>query len=238
MYDCADSGGGAVVGSLRRYAISTDSRLTRRLSCCDDRDADPTIGEQLMKSTRIIAATVLAALAFSPATLAQAKGAKTGHHSKSKKAKGPSLKLVGLSLDEQVFKPGTRITEKAPINACYYIYGEAASPSTMLFVGLIEASNIPADAMTSISVAAPWTEAGFAEGVDESEVPFSEALFPDKKSSVGVVAGGGTSKDDYFRWVQLQGGSIEAGDGRYSVSVSVEVGKQTLEAHGSITVDC
>jgi hypothetical protein len=192
-----------------------------------------------MKPTRILAAGVLAALACSPASLAQGKTTPKGaHHAKSKKAKGPSLKIVGLSLDEQDYAPGTHITEKAPLNACYYIYGEAASPSSMLFVGLIEASGIPASAKTSISVVAPWTAAGYAEGVDDSEVPFSEALFPDKRSSVGVVAGGGTAKDDYFRWVQLQGGSIEAGDGRYSVSVSVEVGKQTLEAHGAITVDC
>jgi hypothetical protein len=192
-----------------------------------------------MKPTRILLTSALTALACFPASLAQAKPThKASHHAKSKKAKGPSLKIVGLSLNEQDYFSGTHITEKAPINACYDIFGEAASPPSMLFVGLIEASGIPATAKTSISVVAPWTTQGLAQGVDVSEVPFSEALFPDKKSSVGVVAGGGSSKNDYFRWVQLQGGSTEAGDGSYSVSVSTEVGKQTLQAHGSITVSC
>ncbi|HEY1690131.1 MAG TPA: hypothetical protein VGF95_14850 [Solirubrobacteraceae bacterium] len=194
-----------------------------------------------MKPTRILIAGALAALACSPASLAEAKPKpkhKASQHAKSKKAKGPFVKVVGLSVDEQDYNPGTHITEKAPLNACYYIFGEAASPSSMIFVALLEASGIPEGAKTSIDVVAPWTTQGFGEGVQESEVPFSEAIFSDKKESAGVVAGGGTSKDDYFRWVQLQGGSIEAGDGRYSVSISVEVGKQTLEAHGSITVGC
>ena len=36
--------------------------------------------------------------------------------------------------------------------------------------------------------------------------------------AIGASAGGGSEADEYFRWVSLQGGSLEAGDGTYRVS--------------------
>jgi hypothetical protein len=154
------------------------------------------------------------------------------------KATGPSLKIVGLSVNEQDFAPGTHVTEKQPINACYYVFGEAASPHEMLLTALVKATGIPHSAPTSITIEAPWTKQGFGEGIDEEGVPFHKALFPDGKESVGTVAGGGSGADEYFRWVSLQGGSLEAGDGTYRVVISTKVGGQKLEAHGQITIDC
>jgi len=52
------------------------------------------------------------------------------------------------------------------------------------------------------------------------------------------VAGGGTAADEYFRWMDLQGGSLQAGDGSYRVVISTKVGGHTIEAHGSIKIDC
>jgi len=154
------------------------------------------------------------------------------------KAMGPSLKIVGLSVNEQDFAPGTHVTEKQPINACYYIFGEAATPHEMLLTALVKASGIPHSAATSITIEAPWTKQGFGAGIDEEGVPFHKALFPDGKESVGTVAGGGSGADEYFRWISLQGGSLEAGDGTYRVVIATKVGGQKLEAHGSITIDC
>ncbi len=154
------------------------------------------------------------------------------------KATGPSLKIVGLSVNEQDFAPGTHVTEKQPINACYYVFGEAATPHEMLLTALVKASGIPHSAPTSITIEAPWTKQGFGEGIDEEGVPFHKALFPDGKESVGTVAGGGSSADEYFRWISLQGGSLEAGDGTYRVVISTKVGGHTLEAHGLITIAC
>ncbi|HEY0280598.1 MAG TPA: hypothetical protein VGC32_20220 [Solirubrobacterales bacterium] len=181
---------------------------------------------------RGITSVVLAVLALSPLATAQAAG--KAHP----KAGGPSLKLVGLSVNEQDFTPGTKVTEKQPINACYYIFGEAATPHEMILVALVKADGIPHSAPTSITMVAPWTTQGFGEPIDEETVPFSKALFADGKESVGTIAGGGSKPDEFFRWVDLQGGSLEAGDGTYKVEVSVKVGGHTLETHGSIKIDC
>jgi len=192
-----------------------------------------------LRRARNLALALFAVLALSPLAAAQAAEAhgnagKTGHH----KATGPSLKLVALSVNEQPFAPGTKVTEKQPVNACYYVFGEAGTPHEMILTALVKATGIPHNAPTSISMVAPWVTQGFASGISEEGVPFSKALFPDGKESVGTVAGGGTSPDEYFRWTDLQGGSIEAGDGTYKVTISTKVGGQTLEAHGSISIDC
>jgi hypothetical protein len=171
---------------------------------------------------------VLAAL--SPGALAQA--------AHKPKAAGPSLRITGLSVNEQLFSPGTKVTEKQPINACYYVFGEAATPHEMLLTALVKATGIPASAPTSITMEAPWTEQGFGEALDEEGVPFHKALFPDGKESVGTVAGGGSAADEYFRWIDLQGGSLEAGDGTYRVVIATKVGGQTIEAHAQIKIDC
>jgi hypothetical protein len=176
---------------------------------------------------------VLAAVLV-PASLA---GAHAGGKGKPKAA-GPSLKITGLSVNEQLFAPGTKVTEKQPINACYYVFGEATTPHEMLLTALVKATGIPASAPTSITLEAPWTKQGFGEPVEEEGVPFHKALFPDGKESVGTVAGGGSAADEYFRWISLQGGSLEAGDGTYRVVIATKVGGQTIEAHGQIKIDC
>jgi hypothetical protein len=188
------------------------------------------------RRARNLALALFAVLALSPLAAAQAHGGagKTGHH----KATGPSLKIVGLSVNQQPFAPGTKVTEKQPINACYYVFGEAATPHEMILTALVKATGIPHNAPTSITMIAPWVTQGFASGISEEGVPFSKALFPDGKESAGTVAGGGTNPDEYFRWTDMQGGSIEAGDGTYKVQINTKVGNQTLEAHASISIDC
>ena len=172
-------------------------------------------------------------LALAP--LAAASAGTKGH---KPKATGPSLKITALSVNEDPFSPGTKVTETEPVNACYYVFGETTTPHEMLLTALVKATGIPASAPTSITIEAPWTKQGFAPGIDEEGVPFHKALFPDGKESVGTVAGGGSSADEYFRWVSLQGGSLEAGDGTYRVVVSVKVGGHTIEAHGQVKIDC
>ncbi len=191
-----------------------------------------------MKLTTPKAGVILPLLVAVLTLSASAAGQASAAHAKGKKPAGPSLKILGLSVNLQEFAPGTKVTEKSPINACYHIFGEAAAPHEMMLTALVKADGIPHHAPTSITMVAPWTTQGFAEGIDEVGVPFSKALFADGRESAGTVAGGGTSADEYFRWIDMQGGSTEAGDGTYSVKVSVEVGGQTLQAHKSISVDC
>jgi hypothetical protein len=186
-----------------------------------------------LRKARILLPALLAVLALSVVAVGSAQGA-----GGKGKAAGPSLKIVGLSVNQQEFSPGTKVTEKSPINACYYIFGEAGAPHEMMLTALVKADGIPKSAPTSITMVAPWTTQGFGAGIDEEKVPFSKALFADGKESAGTVAGGGTSPDEYFRWIDMQGGSIEAGDGTYTVKISVKVGGQTLQAHKSISVAC
>jgi hypothetical protein len=151
---------------------------------------------------------------------------------------GPSLKITALSVNENSFVPGTKVTESEPENACYYIFGEAGTPHEMILVALVKATGIPAGAPTQITMEAPWTKQGFGEPIEEEGVPFHKALFHDGRESVGTIAGGGSSADEYFRWVDLQGGSLEAGDGTYRVVIATKVGGQTIEAHAQIKIDC
>lgn len=189
--------------------------------------------ESTLRKARCLAFTLVVVLALSPLAAAQA-----GTKGKKPKAAGPSLKITALSVNEDPFSPGTKVTESNPVNACYYVFGEAATPHEMLLTALVKATGIPHSAPTSITMEAPWVKQGFGEGIAEEGVPFHKALFPDGKESVGTVAGGGSGADEYFRWISLQGGSLEAGDGTYRVVIGTKVGGQTLEAHASIKIDC
>jgi hypothetical protein len=183
-----------------------------------------------LKHARSLTLVLCAVLVLSPIASTEAAHKPT--------AAGPSLKITGLSVNEQLFSPGTKVTEKQPINACYYVFGEDASPHEMLLTALVKADGIPHSAPTSITMEAPWTKQGFAEPIEEEGVPFHKALFPDGKQSVGTVAGGGSEADEYFRWIDLQGGSLEAGDGTYRVGIATKVGGQTLVAHAQIKIEC
>jgi hypothetical protein len=185
-----------------------------------------------------LAFVLCAVLALVPLAAAQAGEAHASRAGHRPKATGPALKITALSVNENPFSPGTKVTESNPINACYYVFGEAGAPHEMLLTALVKATGIPHSAPTSITMEAPWVKQGFGEGIAEKGVPFHKALFPDGKESVGTVAGGGTAADEYFRWISLQGGSLEAGDGLYRVVVSAKVGGHTIEAHGSITISC
>jgi hypothetical protein len=183
-----------------------------------------------LNRARNLTLALCAALALSPIAMTQA--------AHKPKPTGPSLKITALSVNEQAFAPGTKVTETQPINACYYVFGEATTPHEMLLTALVKATGIPASAPTSITLEAPWTKQRFGEPVEEEGVPFHKALFPDGKESVGTVAGGGSAADEYFRWISLQGGSLEAGDGTYRVVIATKVGGQTIEAHGQVSISC
>jgi hypothetical protein len=185
------------------------------------------------KRALTLAIFVVALLALAPLAAANA-----GTKAHKPKASGPSLKIAALSVNENPFSPGTKVTETEPENACYYVFGEAASPHEMLLVALVKATGIPASAPTSITMEAPWVKQGFGQGIEEEGVPFHKALFHDGKESVGTVAGGGSSTDEYFRWINMQGGSLYAGDGTYRVVISTKVGGHTIEAHASIKISC
>jgi hypothetical protein len=186
--------------------------------------------ESTLKRARNLTLVICALAALTPLAATQA--------AQKPKAAGPSLKITALSVNEQAFAPGTKVTEKQPINACYYVFGETTTPHELLLTALVKATGIPASAPTSITLEAPWTKQRFGEPVEEEGVPFHKALFPDGKESVGTVAGGGSEPDEYFRWISLQGGSLEAGDGTYRVAIATKVGGRTIEAHGQVTIGC
>lgn len=110
--------------------------------------------------------------------------------------------------------------------------------SRILLTALVEANGIPANAPTSITLEAPPIKQGFGEAVEEEGVSFHKALLPDGKESVATVAGVGSEAYGYFRWISMQGGSLEAGDGTYRDVIATKVGGRTLEAHASIKIEC
>ncbi len=169
----------------------------------------------------------LAASALLPVAAADAK---------PKKAAGPALKIASMAINEQSFSPGTKITEKSPINACYFIFGEADSPPSLLFVANIHATHIPSSAPTTLTLTPAWTRLGLGAPVTVTNKPFSKAVFDNNGKGVGALNGG--VKGDFFRWDSIQGGSTQSGDGTYTIKISVKVGGHTISAHGSITVAC
>jgi hypothetical protein len=176
-------------------------------------------------------ACLLALTIAAPALLPTAADAKP-----KAKASGPVLKIASMAINEQSFAPGTKITEKSPINACYYIFGEAGTPPSLLFVANIHAKHIPPSAPTTLTLTPAWTSSGLGAPVTVTGQPFSKAVFDNPGHGIGALNGG--VKGDWFRWDELQGGSTRSGDGTYTIAISVQVGGQTLTAHGSLTVAC
>lgn len=64
-----------------------------------------------MKRARNLILVLCALSALSPIAASQA--------AHKPKAAGPSLKITALSVNEDPFAPGTKVTESVPVNACY-----------------------------------------------------------------------------------------------------------------------
>lgn len=166
------------------------------------------------------------------AVLAQAAHANSHHPPK------PSVKVAGISVNQQDFPAGTKVTQQSPINACYAIGGPALTPPSLTVVGFVHAVSIPASAKTTIDFSTPW--AGAVNGVINETDRFSKVLFKNRGHGVAATFGGANGPNDYYRYIMLPTGYPTSSyiDGRYSLTVTIKLRTKTLHASGAITVAC
>jgi hypothetical protein len=159
-------------------------------------------------------------------------------HANSHHPPKPSVKVAGISVNQQDFTPGTKVTQMSPINACYGIGGPAFTPQNLTAVGFVHAVSIPADAKTTIDFTTPW--ASTVNGVIHETERFSKALVPNRGHGVASAFGGANGPNDYYRYIMLPTGYPTSSyiDGRYSFTITIKLRTRTLHASGAITIAC
>jgi hypothetical protein len=181
-------------------------------------------------SLRVVYVAAAVSLAgLMPAQVAQGK---------TKQKPKPSLKISGISVNMQNFAPGTKVTEKAPINACYGIGGPSLDPQSLTAVGFVHAVKIPSGATTTVVFTTPWAAAG--NGSEDETGKFSKLLFKNKGHGVAAIFGGAEGPYDFYTYLMLPTGSPTGNyiDGTYTFNVTTKVGAKTLHASGTVTVAC
>jgi hypothetical protein len=140
-------------------------------------------------------------------------------------AKKATFFLTGIAINGVNIGPGTKITEKSE-NACYEMLGAAGTPNSVTVVAIFDADGVPASATATVKLITPFqTVTGAGR--------FSKVIFLAKHLWGGVVPAG-----NYYRFANMQGGSVETVDGKYVVSATATVGGHKLSAHGSLVIDC
>jgi hypothetical protein len=136
-----------------------------------------------------------------------------------------SLFLTGIAINGVSLMTGTKVTEKSD-NACYEMLGKAGTPNSVTAVAIFAAEGVPASAASTIKLVTPFqTVTGSGK--------FSKVMFLATHLWGGVVPPG-----NYYRFANIQGGSIQIVDGRYVVSATASFASNKLSAHGSVVVDC
>ena len=154
---------------------------------------------------------------------------------KPKPAK-PSIKLTGVSVNQQNFIPGTKVTLTSPINACYGIGGATQDPPDVTMFAFVHAVKIPNRAPLTTTFVTPW-DTQTVPDAEDAHPTFGNSWFHDRGHQQASIFGGPDGPDDFFRYDD-EGTGRNIFNGTYTVSVSVKVGGTTLRTHGSITVNC
>jgi hypothetical protein len=163
------------------------------------------------------AVSLLGALAVVPD--AQARSATPS------KGSTASLLLTGIAINGVSFMTGTKITEKSD-NACYEMLGKAGTPNSVTAIAIFDAAGVPASAASTVKLVTPFqTVSGSGK--------FSKVMFLATHLWGGVVPPG-----NYYRFANIQGGSIQIVDGKYVVSATASFDSNKLSTHGSVVVDC
>ncbi len=177
-----------------------------------------------MRSSAIAAGALAAALTL-PAGAAARK-----HHPPK-----PSIRVTGISVNQQNFRPGTHVTRKSPVNACYYIGGPSQSPQNVQAFVFVHAVGIPKHAPLSFDLVTPW---------DHQQLPDSRTKKPTfgnsfflNKGHAGAIFGGATGPHDFYRYDD-EGTASNIFNGSYSVRVAVKVKGRWLRSRGAITIAC
>jgi hypothetical protein len=136
-----------------------------------------------------------------------------------------SFLLTGIAINGVSFMTGTKITEKSD-NACFEMLGKADAPNSVTAVAIFAADGVPASAASTIKLVTPF-QTVTASG------KFSKVVFLATHLWGGVVPPG-----NYYRFANIQGGSIQIVDGKYAVSATASFDSNKLSTHGSVVVDC
>jgi hypothetical protein len=148
----------------------------------------------------------------------------------------PQIRVTGISVNQQNFAPGTKVTLKAPVNACYGIGGASQSPPSVQAFFFLHAVSIPKSAPTTVSITTPWDHETFPSK-QAPAATFSKLWFTDRGHGASAIFGGPQGKYDYYRYDD-EGTGSNIFDGKYTIVVTVKVHRRTLHAHGSITIAC
>ena len=178
------------------------------------------------------AVVVIAGAAVASAATVSVAGAKPSGPAK------PSVKISGISVNEQNFPPGTKVTQKSPINACYGIGGAAFTPQSLTAVGFVHAVKIPHNATTTVDFTTPWASAG--NGTMHQTDKFSRVLFTDRGHGLASAYGGADGPNDYYTYLMLPTGYPTSSyiDGTYTFAVTIKLGAKTLRSSGTVTIAC
>jgi hypothetical protein len=148
----------------------------------------------------------------------------------------PRIRLTGISVNQQNFTPGTKVTLKAPVNACYGIGGPTQDPPSVQVFFFLHAVSIPKSASMTVSITTPWDQETFPS-TQAPAATFSKLWFTDRGHGASSIFGGPQGKYDYYRYDD-EGTGSNIFDGKYTIALTVKVHRHTLHAHGSITVAC
>jgi hypothetical protein len=179
--------------------------------------------------------TVLTALAVSLAAACLLAPASALAGRKPAQAKA-SIKITGISVNEQNVPPGTTVTDSSPVNVCYGIGGADQDPYSVQVYFFLHAVSIPKTAPTMVLITTPWDSEGFPSKQDPSDA-FSSIWYTDRGHSGAALYGGPDGKDDYFHYDD-EGTVGNTFDGTYTIQVSVKVHGHVLHARGKLIVDC
>jgi hypothetical protein len=176
----------------------------------------------------MIAAAAAAALAL-PAAGAQAA------------SKKPSLKVVGLSLNQWYMGRGAKVKLDDGTNGCYTIGGPALTPPSLTLFGFVSAAHIPKSAPMTLTFTTPWDTRGRGLAGDNTYTgPFGKGLFKSKGKGQVSAFGGPQGPNDYFRYDMMPTGAPTSTfiDGDYGLKVSVTVNGKKLTSASTASVAC
>lgn len=156
------------------------------------------------------------------------------------KPKRPSLKIAGLSVNQVLLAPGTKVTYPGDSqNRCYRMGGPSGAPPSVTVYGFVKAVKIPASAPTTVTFTTPWT-ARFGPEQSTTTGPFSKVLFRSRGRRQASIYGGAQGAHDFYSYTMLPTGVATSSylSGDYALEVTTKVNGRTLRAKGTVKVLC
>jgi hypothetical protein len=161
-----------------------------------------------------------------------AGAARHHHHAK------PSIKVLGISVNQFYAKSGSKVKNGDSTNACYIIGGASGEPDQLVAYVYVKAVKVPPDAHLTYKFSTPWD----AEAPEQASYDgrFSGRLFKTHGHPQASIYHGPTGPSDYFSYRMLPTGTPASYyiSGKYSLSVSVRVNGRTLASAGAIDIAC